>query len=102
MVAVLNATLLKPINRILGHRDRLTKGRLDEAKGVLLTVDGKILEYEARLREARARSYALMEQERLVASREREQKVVEVKGEVGEWLAEQKGKIKVEAEEAKR
>ena len=35
MVALLNATLLKPINRILEERDRRTKGRLSEAQSTL-------------------------------------------------------------------
>ncbi len=102
MVALLNATLLKPINRILEERDRLTKGRFNEARSALLTVDERVREYEARLREARAQSYTLMERERVAASREREQKVVKVKREIGRWLADQKDNLRVEAEKAKR
>jgi F-type H+-transporting ATPase subunit b len=102
MVALLNATLLKPINRILEERDRLTKGRFNEARRALLTVDERRREYEARLRAARAQSYALMEQERIIASQEREQKVLEVKTEIGRWLADQKEMLRVEAREAKR
>jgi F-type H+-transporting ATPase subunit b len=64
MVALLNATLLKPINRILEERDRRTKGRLSEAAATLRLVDEKIQDYEARLREARAAGYAAMERER--------------------------------------
>lgn len=101
MVALLNATLLRPINRILEERDRLTKGRFNEARRTLLTVDEKVREYEARLQEARAQSYALMEQERMTASREREKRVAEVKTEIGRWLADQKEKLHEEAREAK-
>jgi F0F1-type ATP synthase membrane subunit b/b' len=72
MVALLNATLLKPINRILEERDRRTKGRLSEANQTLLMVDEKLRNYESQLREARAAGYAAMEHERAILSKERE------------------------------
>ncbi len=101
MVALLNATLLKPINRILEERDRLTKGRLNEAQQTLLTVNEKLFEYERRLREARAEGYALMEQERAVISEERQRKLVEVKSEVAGLLSDQKEKLKIEGGQVK-
>ena len=94
--------MLEPINRILEERDRRTSGRFNEARITLLTVDEKVRAYEARLREARAQGYALMEHERVTASREREEKVGEVRTEIGRWLADQKEKLRVEAREAKR
>lgn len=101
MVALLNATLLKPINRILEERDRLTRGRFSEARNALLAVDEKLREYEGRLRDARAQSYAEMEQQRNTASREREQQIAEVKREIAILLAEQKEKLRIEVQEAK-
>lgn len=96
MAALLNATLLKPINRILEERERRTKGRLSEAQQALLTVSEKLSEYERRLREARAEGYALMEQERAVISAERQQKLTEVKSEVARLLSTEKEKLKTE------
>lgn len=96
MVALLNATLLKPINRILEERERRTKGRLSEAQQALLTVNEKLSEYERRLREARAEGYALMEQERTVISAERQQKLTEVKSEVARLLSAEKEKLQTE------
>src|SRR6266550_7458429 len=81
MVVLLNATLLKPINRILEERDRRTKGRLSEANKILLTVDDKLRNYESQLREARASGYSAMEQERATLSKERERRIGEVKSE---------------------
>jgi F-type H+-transporting ATPase subunit b len=101
MVALLNATLLKPINRILQERERRTKGRLSEAQQALATVDLRMREYERRLREARSEGYALMEKERMLLSREREQKLAEVKGEIGSWLSNQKEKLRSEADEVR-
>jgi F-type H+-transporting ATPase subunit b len=101
MVGLLNVTLLKPINRILADRDRRTKGRLTEAQSILAGVSEKLLEYERRLREARADGYALLEEERVALSRERERKVGEIKLEVTTWLHEQKEKLNRDAEQIK-
>ena len=101
MVAVLNATLLKPINRILEERDRLTKGRLTEAQRTLLTVSEKLSEYERRLREARAAGYALMEQQRAVISEERQRKLAEVKSEIAHLVSAEKEKLKIEGEQVR-
>lgn len=101
MVAVLNATLLKPINRILEERERRTRGRLSEAQEVLLTVEQKLREYERRLREARTEGYALLEHERTVLSGERERKVAEVRAEITRWLSDQKEKLSSETEEVR-
>jgi F-type H+-transporting ATPase subunit b len=98
MVALLNVTLLKPINRILQARERRTKGRLTEAQDILANVSAKMAEYEVRLREARAEGYALLEEERATASRERERKVAEIKIEVNVWVREQKEKLRMNAE----
>ena len=75
MVALLNATLLKPINRILEERDRRTKGRLSEAGETLKLVDEKMRNYEGQLRNARSEGYAAIERERATLSKERERKV---------------------------
>ena len=101
MVALLNATLLKPINRILEERDRRTKGRLSEASKTLQLVDEKMRSYEAQLREARAAGYAAMERERAALSKEREARLGEVKREVGALIAQEKERIKGEASEVR-
>jgi F-type H+-transporting ATPase subunit b len=101
MVALLNATLLKPINRILEERERLTKGRLTEAQGILLKVDQEVREYERTLREARSEGYALMEQERATLAREREQRVAAVRTEVSREVAEERAKLRVETQQVK-
>lgn len=93
MVALLNRTLLKPINRILEERERRTKGRLAEARRISTDVDEKMREYERRLRAARESGYLLLEEERRAASRNREELVSAVKAEVMRWHEEQKEKI---------
>lgn len=102
MVVLLNATLLRPINRILEERDRRTKGRLSEAEATVLIAQEKFQEYERRMREARAEGYALMERERTALSEERQRRVSTTKAEVAQTLAAEKQRVETEVEEAKR
>jgi F-type H+-transporting ATPase subunit b len=102
MVALLNATLLKPINRILEERERRTRGRLSEAAATLAIVDEKMREYERRLRQARSEGYALLEHERAGLSRDRERKVGEVKAEIAGWLSKEQEKLQNEASEVRK
>ena len=101
MVAILNATLLKPINRVLQERERLTSGRLSEAQSVLSNVDQKMKDYERQLREARSEGYALLEHERSALTKVREQKLAALRDEIGALLLEEKEKLAAEAQGAK-
>jgi F-type H+-transporting ATPase subunit b len=101
MVSLLNATLLKPINRILTERERRTKGSSAEAQRVLASVHAKMREYQQRLREARTKGYSLLDEERRAASREREIKVSGVKAEVARWIDQEKQALKRDEEQAR-
>ena len=101
MVFVLNATLFKPINRILEEREKRTRGRTSEAYDILRRVDEGLNKYEGTLREARAEGYRLMEKERLSAMSERQSKLNGVREEVTRTLDEQKTELSVQAEEAR-
>lgn len=102
MVALLNATLLKPINRILEERERRTKGRLSEAGETLRLVEGKMRNYETQLRNARSEGYAAIERERATLSKERERKIGEVKAEIGAWVSQEKEQIKASSIEVRK
>lgn len=101
MVFVLNATLFKPINRILEEREKRTSGRSGEASDILRRVDEKIAHYEQTLRAARAEGYRLMEQERTAAMSEREARMTAIREEIGRSTAEQKDAIQAQADEAR-
>lgn len=101
MVFVLNATLFKPINRILEEREKRTHGRSSEAYDILRRVDEGLIKYESTLREARAEGYRLMEQERSLAMSERQKKLNAVREKVNQTLDEQKRELSVQAEEAR-
>ena len=91
MVFVLNATLFKPINRILEERERRTRGRSGEAHDILQRVEEKVTQYERTLREARSEGYRLMEQERAVAMSERQAKLSAVREEINHSIDRAKG-----------
>jgi F-type H+-transporting ATPase subunit b len=101
MVFVLNATLFKPINRILEEREKRTRGRSSEAHEILQRVEEKLSHYERTLREARSEGYRLMEQERAVAVGERQARLGAVREEIAQSVAEQKKAIQGQAEEAR-
>ncbi len=98
MVAILNATLLKPINRILEERERRTRGRLSEAQTIISKVEEKMRDYERQLREARSEGYSLLEQERSALSASREHKLAELRGEIGTLLTEEKQRLASETQ----
>lgn len=101
MVWVLNATLLKPINRILAARDQRTRGRHGEAQEILDSLSEKLSSYEVRLREARAESYAMIERERTAALQERQKKLNEMREKLAESTASEKDVIRKQADEAR-
>ena len=101
MVYVLNATLLKPVNRILEARDKRTKGRLSEAQQILSDVSEKLRQYERALRQARGQAYAFAEKERAGAMQERQVKVNEMRERLAESIRREKEGIKRQSEEAR-
>lgn len=102
MIFVLNSLLFKPINSVLDRRARDTKGRSGEAQSTLKDVERSLSEYESRLREARARGYALMEQQRAAALSERQRQVAAIRQEVERSVGEEKRSIAAQTEEARR
>ena len=101
MVFVLNATLFKPINRILEERERRTRGRSGEAQDILQRVEENVTRYERTLREARAEGYRLLEQERASAINERQARLNAVRDEISQSIAAEKAAIHGQVEEAR-
>ena len=101
MVYVLNATLYKPINRILEAREKRTKGRLSEAQEILKTVSQKVAAYEQALRQARGEAYAFTEGERSSAMQDRHQQLNEMRRQLAESIANEKQGIQQQAAEVR-
>src|ERR687883_1873931 len=75
MVYVLNATLFRPINRILAERERIARSGKGAAHDILKQVEENLTRYEEGLRSARAEGYRLLEQERAAALQVRQEKL---------------------------
>lgn len=101
MVYVLNATLFRPVNRILEERERRTRGRSGEAQDTLRRIDESLMSYETSLREARMDGYHKLEQERLQSMRERQTQLDAMRGEATQAIEEQKEAIRSQATEAR-
>ena len=93
MVSVLNATLFKPINRILRNREARTGGRSHEAHEIMHSVEEKLSNYERSLREARSEGYRLLEEERAQSMRQRQSRLDAAREEVNRLLKQEKDAI---------
>src|SRR5437660_8447169 len=102
MILVLNATLYKPINRILEAREKRTKGRLSEAEEIIKSVNEKLSEYERQLRQARGEAYAFAESERTAEMQERQRKLNEMRQRLQESIAQEKQTIQGQADAARQ
>jgi len=100
MVAVVNAALLRPINKILAERERRTSGRLSEADKIMASAKAKVQLWERGLRDARNEGYRLMEQERANTLRERELRLAALKAELAQSIAYQKLEIQRQERDA--
>jgi F-type H+-transporting ATPase subunit b len=89
MVAVLNRTLLRPVNEILREREKQITGRLNEAETLTAEAEAKLKKYDTALREARAEGYRLLEKERAGALKEKDEKVRQYREELSSSVAQQ-------------
>jgi len=101
MIAVLNRTLYRPVNRILEEREKQTKGRITEAQETLTQTERKLAHYERSLREARAAGYHLVEAERTGALRIREQALGAMREELRSLVRNEKAEINAQTERAR-
>lgn len=101
MVYVLNATLFKPINRILEAREKRTRGRLTEAEEILRDVSAKLANYERTLRQARGETYTFAERERAEAMQDRQRKLNEMRQQITDLVSREKETVQRQADEAR-
>jgi F-type H+-transporting ATPase subunit b len=97
-IYILNALVFKPFIGLIDRRDKLTKGAIKEARELEEKVKGIILEYEAKLNEARAQA----QEERTKIVREGESAaaaiISETREETAGLLDEAKKKLEDETE----
>jgi len=100
MIYVLNATLFRPINRVLAERERHTRGGTGEAQDILQRVANSMNRYERSLRDARTEGYRLLEQERAAALVERQNQMSSLRAEIEISTEEQKSLLRTQSEQA--
>jgi F-type H+-transporting ATPase subunit b len=101
MVAILNRTMFRPINKILADREAQTAGRSSEAKKLRADVEDSISRYETGLRQARTAGYQLVESKRNEALKYREEEVNKVREEIRVLIASEKAQIEQQVAEAR-
>jgi len=101
MIYVLNATLFRPVNRVLAERERRTRGGTGEAQDILQRVATSMNRYERSLRDARTEGYRLLEQERAQALLERQSQINSLRAEIEASTEEQKSLLRTQSEEAR-
>jgi len=103
MVAVVNRTLLGPINRILAEREKQIRSNVSEQKKLESDREEKFEKYSETLRDARSEGYRLLERERAEAMKLKEEQIRQAKHEISKTVAAQlealkKEEVKVRAE----
>lgn len=93
MVAILNRTMFRPINKVLADREAQTSGRAAEAKKLRADVENSISRYEKGLRQARTSAYQMVESQRNEALKYREEQVNGVREEIRTLIANEKVQI---------
>ncbi|HYY43167.1 MAG TPA: hypothetical protein VE775_10575 [Pyrinomonadaceae bacterium] len=101
MVYVLNATLFRPINRILAEREARARSGLGAAGDIMKKVDENLTLYEDGLRSARAEGYRLLEQQRAEALSARQTQLAQVREEAERRLAAEREAIRAQADAAR-
>ena len=102
MVAILNRTLLKPINDILAEREKQIEGRRGEAERLATETEEKLRKYHGALHEARVDGYKLLDKERAQGLKQREEKLRQFREEMSKDVAAQVATTRQQEEAAKR
>lgn len=81
LIFILNATLFRPINRILEAREKMTGGTSHEARDLIKEYDRKVMLYEDGIRNARHEAYQYAEAQRREVLAERQDLIIQAKAE---------------------
>ena len=101
MIWVLNRTFFRPINRVIGSREKFKGGRNVEADEILANVAEKQGRYTAEIREARTQGYQIVENERSQALAERAALVEAAKAETAQTFDAERAALATQAEAAR-
>ncbi|MFN7930561.1 MAG: hypothetical protein U0Y68_22090 [Blastocatellia bacterium] len=79
LIFILNATLFRPITRVLEEREKMSGGTSHEAHGLIKDYEKKMLRYEDGIRKARHEAYQYAEAQRREALAERQDVIAQAK-----------------------
>ena len=81
LIFILNATLFRPINKVLEDREKMSGGTSHEAKDLIKEYDKKVMLYEDGIRNARHEAYQSAEAKRREVLAERQDLIAQAKAE---------------------
>ncbi|MGI8733377.1 MAG: ATP synthase F0 subunit B [Pyrinomonadaceae bacterium] len=102
MIAVLNRTLFRPINKILQRREMMGEEARDEAVRISASANKRVAEYEAALRKARGDGYREAELARLQGLSESESKLSSTREEIKKLVHMEKLALEDQSDQARR
>ena len=79
LIFILNATLFRPINKVLEDREKMSGGTSHEARDLIKDYDKKVMLYEDGIRNARHEAYQYGEAQRREALAERQDLIAQAK-----------------------
>lgn len=101
LIFILNATLFRPINKVLEERDRMSGGTSHEAHGLIKDYEKKVTQYEDSIRNARHEAYQYAEAQRRDALTERQTVLAQAKAEATAQLEAAKQEIAAQTNAAR-
>lgn len=93
LIFILNATLFRPINKVLEDREKMTGGASHEAKDLIKEYDKKVMQYEDGIRNARHEAYQYAEAQRREALADRQDLISQAKADVAAQIEAAKQEI---------
>lgn len=93
LIFILNATLFRPINKVLEERDKMSGGTSHEAKHIIKEYEKKVMQYEDGIRNARHDGYQYAEAQRRNALAERQDHINQIKADVNAQIEQAKAEV---------
>jgi len=101
LVFILNATLFRPINKVLEDREKMSGGTSHEARDLIKEYEKKVMLYEDGIRNARHEAYQYAESQRHEALAVRQDLIAEAKANATAQLEAAKQEIANQAAAAR-
>ena len=93
LIFILNATLFRPINKVLEDREKMSGGTSHAARDLIKEYDRKVMQYEDGIRNARHEAYQYAEAQRREALADRQDVIAQAKAEVATQIEAAKQEI---------